>query len=285
MQKINKIILLLILVALPLTYAAGDFAYNRLCNLAEPIEVVTGDAPLDVIVGDQTTPALLIYLNQVQGSAVLTENFSIDSYNITINDSTAVNIGDYVGVFNLEFNKFYVGNVLEVNGLVITMDTPSSFNFTVGDSFQCGTKDMNVDGSVTPQIYSLRADPNLDITVDVTRVIIHITDNVDMDDEKFGGITKLTRGVVLRRVDGTHQNLFNVKSNGEFGEIAFDKVYDPKAPAGFYGFSSRLTFAGSNKMGVAIRLGPNEDLQLIVQDDLTGLNSFRIMVEGHVVVD
>lgn len=257
-------------------YAASPYSFNiHEGGLLEPV---------DVIVGDQTSPPILVYMNRVEASAILTANFTINSYDVTINDTGNVNVGDYVGVFNQENNVFYVGNILSVLGNVVTMDTPSDFNFTVGDIFQCGSKDMNVDGSVTPQIFSLRADPNLDITVDITRVIIHITDNTAMDDEKFGGINALTRGVVLRRVDGNNQNLFNVKTNGEFGELAFDKSYDDKAPAGFFGYSSRLTFAGANKIGVAIRLGPNDDLQLIVQDDLTALNTFRIMVEGHVVV-
>lgn len=266
-----------------------SFSQVSAFNFNENDVVIVGpledNGAIPVNIQDQTTPPILVYMNQVQGTAVLTANFTINSYNITINDSTGITVGDYVGVFSKEYNMFYTGNVLAVNGLIVTMDTPSDFNFTIGDIFQCGIKEMNVDGSITPQIFSLRADPNLDITVDVTRIIIHITDNVVMDDEKFGGLTKLNRGIVLRRKDGTYQNLFNVKTNGEFGELAFDKTYDFKAPAGFYGFTSRLTFAGSNKMGVAIRLGQDEDLQLIIQDDLTDLNTFRIMVEGHVVTD
>ena len=45
MEKITKVILLLIFIVLPLGYA-GDFAYNRLCSLAEPIEVESGESPL-----------------------------------------------------------------------------------------------------------------------------------------------------------------------------------------------------------------------------------------------
>lgn len=275
MEKITKVMLLLIFVVLPIAIAGGDFAYNRLSNLVEPI---------DVIVGDQTSPPILVYMNQVQNFAVLTANFTIDTYDITVNDSTGFIVGNYVGVFNSAALRFYAGNILAVNGNVLTMDTPSDFNYTIGNPVQAGIKDMNVDGSGTPVVFSLRADPELDITVDITRVIIHITDNTAMDDEKFGGINALTRGIVLRRTDGTFLNIFNVKTNGEFGELAFDKTYDDKAPSGFFGMTSRLTFAGANKIGVAIRLAPDEDLQLVVQDDLTDLNRFVIMVEGHVVV-
>ena len=81
--------------------------------------------------------------------------------------------------------------------------------------------------------------------------------------------------------DGTFTNYWNIKNNGEIGEMCYDKNYDDKAPAGLYGLTARLTFGGQSKIGVVIRLTEGEELQLVVQDDLTGLESFRIMAEGH----
>ena len=49
------------------------------------------------------------------------------------------------------------------------------------------------------------------------------------------------------------------------------------------GFTGRMTFAGANKMGVVIRLNPGEDIQLIVQDDLTSLEGLFIICQGHTV--
>lgn len=46
MEKITKIMLILILVVLPVSYAGGDFAYNRLCNFATPLDVSIVE-PLD----------------------------------------------------------------------------------------------------------------------------------------------------------------------------------------------------------------------------------------------
>lgn len=258
----------------------SDIAVN--VKIVSPLEK-NGAMPVNI--QDQVTPSFMVYMNQNICATTLSSPFGIDDNDIIVTDATGISIGNYVGVFNIANSRFYVGNVLNIVGNVITMDTPSDFDFLVGDIFQCGTKEMSIDGSITPQIFRLRADPNLNITIDVTRIIIHILDNSAMDDGKFGGIDALTRGIVLRRKDGTYQNIFNVKTNGEIGELAFDKTYDDKAPSGIYGFSARLTFAGQSKMGVAIRLAPDEDLQLIIQDDLTSLSSFRIMVEGHIVTD
>ena len=103
-----------------------------------------------------------------------------------------------------------------------------------------------------------------------------------MDSGKFGGLPELNRGFTLRKADGDFNNFWTARSNGDFSDIAFDVAYSDKAPAGQFGFSMRKTWAGQSKSGVAIRLDSNEDesLQGLVQDDLTGLLSFRCKPDG-----
>ena len=74
-------------------------------------------------------------------------------------------------------------------------------------------------------------------------------------------------------------------SNAEIAGIMFDmNIYSAANPQqGFDGLNARLTFGGQSKLGVVIRIASGEDLQLIVQDDLTGLLAFEIMIEGHIV--
>ncbi len=120
--------------------------------------------------------------------------------------------------------------------------------------------------------------------MDVVHIVFHITDATDMDDSRFGGITGgLSRGIVLRKDhgDGRYSNYFNVKTNGRFGELSYDKVYDEKAPSGYYGFTCKLNYGGADRHGVVIRLLPGESLELLVQDDLTDLFTFTANVSGH----
>ncbi len=58
-------------------------------------------------------------------------------------------------------------------------------------------------------------------------------------------------------------------------------AYDDKAPAGVYGLRGRLTYAGQNEHGVTLELEPGESIELVIQDDLTALVSFEVMVQGH----
>lgn len=251
----------------------------------DQLACVEANGGLAVNIQDQTSPALLIYANRVHATTTLTLAAAIDDYTVVVASNTDLVVGNYIGIFNLSASRFYAGNILVIAGTTITLDTPINFAYQIGDAFQAGTKEMNVDGSGTPVIFNLRADPDLGITADVTRIIMHMTYSSAGDDGDFGDIAGgLLRGVVLRRVDGTYHNIFNVKNNGEIGELAYDKSYDDRAPGGLFGLSSRLTFAGQSKIGVAIRLAPDDDLQIIIQDNLTSLNSFRIMIEGHIVV-
>ena len=52
---------------------------------------------------------------------------------------------------------------------------------------------------------------------------------------------------------------------------------------GVDGFTARMTFAGQNKVGVAIRLPIGEDLEFIIQDDLTNIVTYEVVAEGHIV--
>ena len=50
---------------------------------------------------------------------------------------------------------------------------------------------------------------------------------------------------------------------------------------------SRITWGGQSKQGVVIRLDgdTNDSFVAVVRDNLTGLNKFRVKVQGHVVED
>jgi hypothetical protein len=173
--------------------------------------------------------------------------------------------------------------VIDVVGDTITIDRPIDHNFLAASTL--GRKvltNMNVDGSVTPQIFSLRAGviPN-----DITRLIVSMTDASSMDSSKFGGLPKLERGLVLRLINGSQVTIFNFKTNGEIQRMCYDVSYESRAPAGEFGLSARITFAGQNKHGVALRIQDEDVLQWVVQDDLTGLLTLRMVAQGHQVTD
>lgn len=242
---------------------------------------------IPVTLQDQTTPPVIVYANKVTNTTTLSAAAAVNDKVITVVSAAGILVDDYLGLFNLATNRYYVGTVISISVNDLTLDTPLDSDFEIGDTVGTGINDLNVDGSITPQVFVFRgADPGIDVTVDVTRIIIQITTNTGVDFSKFGDIDGgLLNGVVMRRVDGFVQNIFNIKTNADIANLTFDyRELDPLNPSGVNGIISRLTFAGQNKMGVVLRIGPGEMLEFIVQDDLTSLLSFRIVIEGSVAI-
>jgi hypothetical protein len=258
-------------------------------NIELPIES-NGARPVNV--QDQVTTPIDFFFTQPKGLktsvAVAT---SINDYSVEVLDGTNCLVGDYLGMFNADDprnNRAYFGTILSKSLNVLTLDTPMDHAFKIGDTAACFTRELKVLGSpASPQYFAVEVGSNATQSIDITRLMISMTTDTVPNLIKFGDLTSLTNGIVLRRVNGVLHNIWNVKNNGELANLCFD--YDPYVttnPAqGENGAKFRYTFAGQDKHGVAVRLDPGDRLELIVRDDLTGLLGFRIIAEGHYVTD
>lgn len=241
----------------------------------------------DVYVQDQTTDIIDLYFIDHENAVELTlaEGASVDAKTVTVMDATGVTAGDAI-----EFTEnahVMQAVVLDVTGAVITFNAPLDKALTTACVCVAGKWDMVVDGSTTTKTYSVK--PPSGVKWDITRIMIGMTASATMDDSKFGSLTALTNGIVLRRSDSSNHNIFVASDNGGLAERMYDAEYPDKVPAGVYAFRARRTFAGQDKNGVVIRLdGDNGDeLQLLIQDNLSGgtLTKFAVVAQGHEVDD
>ncbi|MCK4958883.1 MAG: hypothetical protein KAT00_05775 [Planctomycetes bacterium] len=246
---------------------------------------------LEVQLSDQTTPTVIVPLNQVANETTLLSGATIEESTVDVSATAGFVDGTFIVIANADENRYYTGKqVGAIAGNTVTLDTPLDFSYPAGTEITNGSTDLSVLGTLaSPEIFSLRAsDPGLPTVVDVTRIIFTCITDTAVDLTKFGDIIGgLTNGIVLRRRDGFINNIFNAKNNGELSSLMYDfQVAAATNPnQGQDGFVGRLTFAGQNKIGVTIRIGPDEDLEILVQDDLSTLLDFQIVVEGHVVLD
>lgn len=249
---------------------------------------------IDVNVQDQTSPALITKFNNVQETTTLTAPAVQFSYTIEVASTTgmflptATENGAFLILFDVASERFMVCSVISIAGTTVTIDTQIDFAFPVDTIVDIAITNMNVNGSVTPQIFGIRGlgtVPGIDLTYDITRIIFTGLTNSAVSLALFGDLPKLLRGLTLRHRDGEVNNIFNVKSNLELEGITLDWVpYAASNPAqGQDGFAARLTFASQGKIGVAQRIGPGEDLEFVVQDDLTDLVLLEVIAEGHQV--
>lgn len=242
-----------------------------------------GQSGSSVFVRDQTTPLLSLPFLRERLSTTLASDATADGLNrdITLTSGHSTQVGEIIELADNNSNVFMQATVTGVALDVITLDAPINFPYLAASSVVVvSSDDMNVDGLSTPQVF--RVAPLPEQAGDMVRVIFEMRDNVAMDFDTFGGLAGLLNGIVIRikLADGTYKNLHNFKSNGDIGEACYDISYQENNGGGTRGFLARLTW---EKFGAVIRLDGNlnEELQVVIQDDLTGLLRFHMTVQGH----
>jgi hypothetical protein len=239
----------------------------------------------ETIPQDSTELPIDLRLSKTLGvSATLAVSPAVNDYDVEMNTGHGFIVNDKMAIFEeVDGNaRFMVAVVLAVVSDTITLSAPVPYPFSLSAAVITYTPEMNVNGAATPVVHSITNGNSK--AVHVTRITLHMTDSTAMDDTRFGGQAALTRGIVFRKryVDGTYQQYFSAKTNGEIGEIAGgDKSYDDKAGGSLNGFTSRITYNGPDKRGVVIELQQGEAIEMLIQDDLTGLASFTTLVSGH----
>ena len=185
---------------------------------------------IDVAIQDQTTDIVDLYMHSHAGvAATLTAPTAIDDYVLAVEAGHGTSAGELVCL--KENKRFYQGLILSTTATTITLDTPLDYAYSIGTLCAASVLDLTVNGSpASPLIYHIK--PPAGVKWDVVRIMFYIEDDVAMDDGKFGGIAALTNGIVLRSKNGTYLNIFNVKTNGDFAQRAFDRTYVSKPPAG-----------------------------------------------------
>ena len=246
---------------------------------------VESNGALAVNVQDQHSQVFDIIFKQSTDSTTLSVDASKGDLTLTLTSVIGFTAEKEVVILAAD-GVVIVSQVGAPVGNVITIDTPLPYDIVASTVVSSAITEMNVNGSVTPQ--SFKVGPVGLESVDITRIIGVILDSTAMDDEKFGGITALTNGVVFRKYDSSEDkfvNYWNVKSNGNIALLSYDTKYIEASPAGVEGFRFRYTVAGQEMHGVTIRLNEGDYLEILIQDDLTGLNCFRVLAQGHLVMD
>lgn len=252
-----------------------------------------GAAGVAVFVQDQTTGVLDVPFLLQESALTLGADTVVGSRTITLAAghglTTISDAGKIIEVADSANGSFFFQcEVISVSTNDITLDCPVNRIYTVAGSIVAiSVVDMNVDGSTIPQIFSVLPFPLQ--RGDMVRMIVEMRDDVAMDFETFGGIAALTNGVILRvnNGDGTFRNLYNFKSNGDIIKMGFDHEFQINNGNNVRGFTARITWGGQSKHGVVIRLDGSkfESLEMVVQDDLTGLSRMHWLAQGSEIQD
>tara|TARA_R110000824_G_scaffold143199_11_gene310797 strand:- start:304 stop:834 length:531 start_codon:yes stop_codon:yes gene_type:complete len=149
------------------------------------------------------------------------------------------------------------------------------FSFLKDDS----TIEMNVNGASTPVSYKYTAPAGK--RVYVYRVNMMMLD-ASVTASKFGGVASLTTGITVKVKNSADTELLDfldgqtIQNNTEFGLLAGTDI---NVGSGADGVNIRWTLASA---GGSLILESGDYLEVLVQDNLTGLTSFQAMLQGIV---
>ncbi len=227
-----------------------------------------------------TYPIIFARLGQSTATTTLAVAVAVDDTTINVTSSTGMSVGDNIFIIHQTLPIVESFIILTIATNAIGIDTPSGNAFSIGDDVGTSNVDLAVNGSVTPVKFNLKTGiPEGNFDIYITRMLISMGTATLPVLTDFGDITSgLTNGIYFRKTDGNIITYFNIKTNQDLADLAYD--IDFLASTGDDGLKCRLSF---DKTGSIIKLASGEDLEMWVQDDLTGLNRFTVMLEGYLV--
>jgi hypothetical protein len=283
MRKRERIVYLFLLIGaiLLISWSAGFAQPGKVDISGYPAIKTDESGAIDNFNQDQSSDRVNLFFHKHLGSPiVLTSGTSIDDKVLNVEAGYTAGVGNLICL--KEGTEFYQGTILSNTAATITLDMPLDYAYSAGAVCTATSKHMNVDGSVTPQIFHIQ--PNVGTKWHMNRLIFLIEGTAAMDAGDFGDQPALANGIVIRKKDGDYQNILNVKTNGDFALEAgpMGVEYDPKPPAGTTAIRIELEFED-----VVIELdGDNGDeLEIIIQDNITLVPNFITKGLGHLVVD
>jgi len=210
------------------------------------------------------------------------------AYVITVADATLFTVEDEIqltaasGAYRESTHP--VVKIINLGNSTLTLDRPLDVAWEIGDTVEIIAENMAVNGSIAAPD-SFKMFPPRNSIMHVQAFVLNITMSSTGDDSLFGNLTKLPFGVVLRAYNGAAGRYGTFTSWKSNGDIRMDMAllqYHDKAGGGLH------SVAGDGKISertgaVPELISANGDyLEILIQDNLTALSSFRLKAQGHI---
>jgi len=265
-------------------YGGTPFINEARTKNVEAVVGANGRQINDVYLQDQYTDIVDRFLTHKLGTATLAAPLEFDDRTIELEPGHGFTAGEMIEIDDGDTRQ-YQSRVLSVNVNTITIVNPLCFAFQTDATVKRVSHDGNIDGSVTPVVFSMAPPPG--VHWDINILSVNMLDDTAMDDGKFGGLAAPIEGVIYRVVNERCNNIFTAVDNGCYIRHCDWAMYSDKAPAGVYGFNAKRNFNSQNGDGVSVRIGGSEvhEFQMVIAANLTGLTRFWNVIRGHVVED
>ena len=251
-----------------------------------PISVETVGDTHALVVHDEDIDTILVNQLAHEHTAVSTTPTSAISpgdTSFTLTSSVGFATGDSLLITEGGNSEIHLPKITDLTGAVVTLDGPIDLDYTTAATIALAKVEMRatIGSLASPISYIVR--PHTGVIWHLTRLNFAMVHNSAGDDSLFGNIAALENGVVIRKVsNGIFTTLTNWKNNQDIKEDMFDVTYTDKAGPGLFGTAGRWSFKQRTQTVVRLDGTLNDELEILVQDDLQGLTSFHINMQGHI---
>lgn len=202
---------------------------------------------------------------------------------ITVTSAVGFSIGDHFqienGIIETTFPK--INNIV---GTVFTLDRPLDNAFDIGSTIEEVSYDMNVSGTLANPV-AFRLIPDHTQVWHLYRFLWSMTHSTAGDLGLFGNQAALTNGVVLRAYNGTtgqYRTFTNWKANSDMKDDMYDVDFDIRSGGqGTFGTTGRASIKIGSGASPNISGANGDYIEILIQDNLTGLVTYRIKGQGH----
>lgn len=221
---------------------------------------------------------------QLVASTTLASAATSQDTTIEVSDATDIVVGYYISFGGSSALRSPV-EVIAISDTTITISRPLDLGYDADESLAILTADMNVTGTLaSSQSFSII--PPAGNTWAINNLILSLVHTTAGDSGLFGDQDALTYGVLFRVYkDGSYNTHTNWKTSGDMALDMYDVRFDTRSSGGgSYGTTAQINL--TDKASPIVINGDNGDyLEILVQDDLSGLTSFQARCSGYHVED
>lgn len=263
----------------------GSFIYARYYDQVSIAGVNVHGGALDVHDADIHSAMFNEYFHQHTGvNTTLALDASAEDVEVEFTSVAGFAIGNYLQLENGVVEPTFP-RITDITGTTVTLDRPLNYDFLAATSTVIQILiDMNITGTLAaPKIFNLVPD-NLEHW-HIVSFILSATFPTAAADDLFGDLTALTNGCVLRGYNGTtgqYRTFTNWKTNADIKLDMYDLPYTDKAGGTNHGMNGNGDI--KNRTGAVPKLDATKGdrLELLIQDDLSSLVTFRLKGQGHI---
>lgn len=262
---------------LPVGIIGQDGHYVSIERVGDTHALIVHDEDIDTVLVNQLAH------EHTAVSTTPTAAISPGDTSFTLTSAVGFATGDSLLITEGLNSEIHLPKITDLTGAVATLDGPIDLPYTTAAEISLVKVEMRdtVGSLASPVSYIVR--PHTGVVWHLTRLNFAMVHNSAGDDSLFGNIPALTNGIVIRKVsNGIFTTLTNWKSNQDIKEDMFDVKYSDKAGPGLFGTSGRWSFKQRTQTVVRLNGTLNDELEILVQDDLQGLISFHINMQGHI---